>query len=90
MHIPAYYEFCCRVKIISGHQALEKIPGALAALQAKNAMIIADKGVSAAGLVDIVVDAVKDGIRIGMVYDDVPQDSDLHVVSRLAAMYAEK
>ena len=90
MHIPGYYEFCCRVKIISGHQALEKIPGALAALHAKKAMIVADKGVSAAGLVDIVVDAVKNGIEIGVVHDDVPQDSDLHMVSRLAAIYVEK
>jgi alcohol dehydrogenase len=90
MHIPGYYEFCCRVKIISGHQALEKIPGALAALHAKKAMIVADKGVSAAGLVDIVVDAIKDGIEIGVVHDDVPQDSDLHMVSRLAAIYSEK
>jgi len=90
MYIPDYYEFCCRVKIISGHQALEKIPEALAGLRAGKAMIIADKGVSGAGLVDIVVAAVGDGIRIGAVHDDVPQDSDLHVVSRLAGVYREQ
>jgi alcohol dehydrogenase len=90
MHIPDYYEFCCRVKIISGHRALEKIPEALARLRAGKAMIIADKGVSAAGLVDIVVAAIGDGIRIGAIHDDVPQDSDLHVVSRLAGVYREQ
>jgi len=90
MDIPPYYEFCCRVKIISGQQALERIPAVLASLRARKAMIIADKGVSAAGLVDVVRDAVKDGIDIGAVRDDVPQDSDLHVVSRLAAAYNEQ
>ncbi len=90
MDIPPYYEFCCRVKIISGQQALERIPGVLASFRARRAMIIADKGVSGAGLVDIVRDAVKGGIEIGAVRDDVPQDSDLHVVSRLAAVYNDE
>ena len=40
MDLPGYYEFCCRVKIIAGHDALEKIPGALAGLQARLSVFI--------------------------------------------------
>jgi len=44
MYLPEYYEFCCRVKMIAGHDALEKIPGALAQLHADRPLIITDKG----------------------------------------------
>ncbi|HOO89734.1 MAG TPA: iron-containing alcohol dehydrogenase, partial [Syntrophales bacterium] len=87
MILPGYYEFCCRVKVIAGHDALEKIPGALAQLHAKRPLLITDKGVSGAGLVDTVIDAIRDGVDIGAVADDVPQDSSLTVVNRLAVLY---
>ena len=90
MDLPGYYEFCCRVKIIAGHDALEKIPGALAGLQARRPMIVTDQGVSGAGLIDIVTQAVKGRITIGSIADDVPPDSDLRVVNRLAQVYREK
>ena len=59
MDMPGYYEFCCRVKIISGHDALEKIPDTLAQLNARRPMIVTDKGVVGAGLIDIVVNAIE-------------------------------
>jgi alcohol dehydrogenase len=90
MDLPGYYEFCCRVKIIAGHDALERIPDALAGLNARKPMIITDKGVSGAGLIDIVTDAIKGGVAIGAIADDVPPDSDLRVVNRLANAYREK
>ncbi|MBW2648437.1 MAG: iron-containing alcohol dehydrogenase [Deltaproteobacteria bacterium] len=89
MYLPEYYEFCCRVKMIVGHDALEKIPEALAQLHAGRPLIITDKGVSAAGLVDTVVDAIKDGVDIGAMADDVPQDSSLKIVNQLAGMYRD-
>ncbi|MCX5835668.1 MAG: iron-containing alcohol dehydrogenase, partial [Deltaproteobacteria bacterium] len=90
MDLPEYYEFCCRVKIIAGHDALERIPGALASLNARKPMIVTDKGVSGAGLIDIVTDAIKGGVVIGAIADDVPPDSDLRVVNRLANAYREQ
>ena len=89
MYLPEYYEFCCRVKIVAGHDALEKIPGELAQLHAGRPLIITDQGVSAAGLVNIVTDAIKDGVTIGAIADDVPQDSSLEIVNRLAGMYRD-
>ncbi|MEN6319811.1 MAG: iron-containing alcohol dehydrogenase [Syntrophaceae bacterium] len=90
MDLPAYYEFCCRVKIIAGHNALEKIPGVLTQLNDGKPMIVTDKGVSGAGLIDIVTNAIKNGVSIGAIADDVPPDSDLRVVNRLAGEYREK
>ncbi len=89
MHFPGYYEFFCPVKTIAGHQALEKIPQLLGELGAQCPMIITDKGVVAAGLVDIVTAAITPRIRIGAVEDDVPRDSDLKVVNRLAEVFRQ-
>ena len=90
MDMPGYYEFCCRVKIISGHDALERIPATLAELTAQRPMIVTDKGVVGAGLIDIVVDAISDSVNIAAIADDVPPDSDLRIVNRLARVYREK
>ena len=46
---------------------------------AKKPLIVTDKGVAAAGLVDIVVNALKEGVTIGGIADNVPPDSDLKV-----------
>lgn len=90
MDLPGYYEYYCGVKIIAGHDALERIPGILLDLRARRPMIVTDKGVAGAGLVDVVLGAVKDRLTIGAVADDVPPDSDLRVVNRLAALYREQ
>ena len=90
MDMPGYYEFCCRVKIISGHDALEKIPDTLAQLNARRPLIVTDKGVVGAGLIDIVVNAISNGVNIRAIADDVPPDSDLRIVNSLARLYHEK
>lgn len=90
MHIPDYYEFCCRVNIVAGHDGLEQIPGLLNAMGASAPMILTDKGVMAAGLVDIVIQAISGHLDIRAVEDEVPPDSDLNMVNRLAGVYREK
>ena len=87
MHLPGYYEFFCRTKIVAGHHALEKIPELLTGLHAHKPLIITDKGVAGAGLIDIVTDAIKDRVSIGSIESDVPPDSDVNVVNRLANVY---
>jgi alcohol dehydrogenase len=89
MKLPDYYEFCCRVKVVAGHQVLERLPRMLAQLNACKPMIITDKGVMAAGLADIVLNALDDSVSRGPVDDDVPPDSDLHTVHRLARIYRD-
>jgi alcohol dehydrogenase len=89
MHFPGYYEYFCPVKTVAGHQALEKIPELLNELGARCPMIVTDKGVVAAGLLEIVTAAIDPEINIGAVEDDVPPDSELKVVNRLAGVYRE-
>lgn len=89
MILPDYYEFCCRVKLVAGHDALEKIPSLLGEMGAKKPLIVTDKGVVAAGLVDILVKALNGGVDVGGIADNVPPDSDLNVVNQLAARYKE-
>ena len=43
MILPDYYEFCCRVKIVAGHDALEKIPALLAETAAEKEIFEARK-----------------------------------------------
>lgn len=90
MILPGYYEFCCRVTIAAGHDALERIPELLAVRGAEKPMIVTDKGVAGAGLVDIVSDALRGSVDVSFVADNVPPDSDLKVVNELAAVYREK
>lgn len=90
MHLPDYFEFCCRVEIVAGHDALEQIPGLLAAMGASCPMVLTDKGVRAAGLVDVVETALDGRLGLPVIEDDVPPDSDVDLVNRLAGVYREK
>ncbi len=90
MYLPSYYEFCCRVKIIAGHKALEMIPDVLARMNASKPMVLSDKGVSGAGLTAIVTKALGKKVKIGVVDDSVPADSEVTVVNRLAKLYRAK
>ena len=89
MYLHGYYEYSCRVKIVAGHDALEGIPALLRHVGARRPLLVTDKGVAGAGLVDIVRQAIGDRLEIGAVADDVPPDSDLKVVHRLSALYRE-
>lgn len=83
-----YYEFFCPVKVIAGKAALEHIPYELTGLGAKRPMIVTDKGVRAAGLLDPVIAACEEsGLEIISVYDDVPPDSSTGVVKDIAGIY---
>ena len=86
----SYYEFFCPVKIVAGHKALEHIPFELAALLAKRPMIITDKGVRGAGLLEHVANAFEGAdSQIVVIFDDVPPDSSLSTVRNAATVYRE-
>ncbi|MFN2359658.1 MAG: iron-containing alcohol dehydrogenase [Marinobacter sp.] len=83
-----YYEFFCPVKVIAGKAALEHIPYELTGLGAKRPMVVTDKGVRAAGLLDPVIAACEEsGLEIISIYDDVPPDSSTGVVKDIAGIY---
>lgn len=89
MVLPDYYEFCCRVKIVAGHNALEIIPELLAGKGSKKPLIITDKGVAGAGLIDIVSRVLQDRLAGILIADNVPPDSDLRIVHQLAELYRD-
>lgn len=87
MDMPGYSEFGCRVNVLSGHDTLEAIPSLLAGLRARRPFVVTDRGVSGAGLLDLVTDAIRKGAEIGALSDEVPPDSDVRVVNRLAGIF---
>ncbi|MCA9533406.1 MAG: iron-containing alcohol dehydrogenase [Myxococcales bacterium] len=83
-----FFEFFCPVKIVAGAAALDHVPYELAALGATKPLIITDKGVRGAGLVDVVLGAILHaGSAPPPVYDDVPPDSGTDVVAAIARHY---
>lgn len=86
----AFYEFFCPVKIVAGNAALEHIPYELSNLAASRPLIVTDKGVRGAGLIDHVLNAFAESdLEIGAIADDVPPDSSTTVVSRIAQLYRD-
>jgi alcohol dehydrogenase len=85
-----YYEFFCPVKLIVGARALENIPFELAALGANRPLLVTDRGVANAGLVDTLREILSTGgLEIAAVYDEVPPDSSLAAVRAIARRYRE-
>ena len=90
MQLPGFYDFCCRAKIISGENALEKIPDYLAGLNASRPLIITDPGVEGAGLIDLLQTAIDGRLEAAAVFNRVPVDSDYRIVDEIAGIYREK
>lgn len=86
-----YYEFFCPVKVVAGFKALEHIPFELSSFGAARPLIITDKGVRGVGLVDKVTDAMAAAEQeVVGVFDDVPPDSSMSVVTAAARYYREQ
>ncbi|NER02836.1 MAG: iron-containing alcohol dehydrogenase [Okeania sp. SIO3C4] len=91
MQLPKYYEFYSPVKIVAGNKALENIPHELKLLQSKRPIIISDKGIEKAGLLENVIRGFDDSETvIGAVYTDTPVDSSIHAVNEIAALYRKE
>ena len=85
-----YYEFFCPVKLIVGSRALDNIPFELGALGASRPMIVTDRGVAGAGLVDRLRDVLSTGgLHVAAVFDEVPPDSSVVAVRAIARRYRE-
>ena len=69
--LPAYYQFYCPVKILSGENALGYIPFEMTLLGVSRAMVVTDRGVAGAGLLSFLEAAFADSDRrIGHVFDE--------------------
>ncbi len=73
--------------IIAGHGALASIQREIVRLGASRAMVMTDAGVRNAGLTDLVREAL--GRFCVVIFDDIPQDSDLETVDKATALARE-
>ena len=85
-----YYEFYCPVKILAGLKALEHLPAELAERGCKVPMVLTDKGVRQAGLIDHVELAFAEaGLSLAPVFDEIPPDSSTDVVGQIAGLFRD-
>ena len=88
--IPKYYEFYNPVKIIAGENSVDNLPYELDLLGVKRPLIITDKGVEGAGLIEIVKKVFDaSDMEIGAIFDETPPDSSIEVVNRVSEIYKE-
>jgi alcohol dehydrogenase len=89
--VPNYYQHFCPVKILSGQKAVSNIPYEMDTMGCNKAMIVTDKGVMGAGLINIVKEAFADSDKqIGYIFDETPQDSSNRLVNKLAKLYEKE
>jgi alcohol dehydrogenase len=88
--IPQDFKFYNPAKIVSGNQALDSLGYELSQLQAQRILMITDRGVLEAGLIDRVNKSLEKYDNISIVlYDDVPPDSSPEVVNAAAGIFRE-
>ena len=88
MYIPGYYEFVNPGKILSGKYALENISTEFRLLGSSRVMVLSDKVLEKLGQVQILSDAlISGGAKVVEVYTDIPADSSIEVVNKIAELY---
>lgn len=86
----SYFEFFSPVKLVAGESALEHLPFELKNFGSSRPMLISDKGVLGAGLVDQVKSVFQAaGMEVSAEFYEVPPDSDVRVVSKAAELYRQ-
>ena len=88
MYIPGYYEFVNPGKILSGKYALENISTEFKLFGSSRVMILSDKVLEKLGQVQILSDAlISGGVKVVEIYTDIPADSSIEVVNKIAELY---
>lgn len=89
--IPNYYEFQNTTKIISGESAINNIVPELKFYNANSPLLISDKILESIGTVAKIKDAINidNKVKVAAEYTEVPQDSDLKIINKLAKIYKE-
>jgi aldehyde dehydrogenase (NAD+) len=75
-------------RMVFGVNSLNDLGPEINLLKGSKVFVVSDKGVKEAGLVDMVVKAM--GNRWVGTYDEVPQDSGIHIVNQAAEIAKEK
>lgn len=87
----SYFEFQDAVKLLCGELALERIPNELQHLNAERPLVLSDAVLAKIGTMALVTQAMEaEGVAAAAVFTDIPVDSSLAVVNRIAAYYREQ
>lgn len=87
----SYFEFQNAVKLLCGELSLERIPNELQHLNAKRPLVLSDAVLAKIGTMAQVTSAMEaEGVAAAAVFTDIPVDSSLAVVNRIAAFYREQ
>jgi alcohol dehydrogenase len=84
----SYYEYYNPVRICSGSGALDNIPSILEDMNACAPLLLSDRTLEKIGTVKTVLKAVKP-LKMAAEFFDIPADSSIAVVDRIAAIYRE-
>lgn len=87
----SYFEFQNAVKLLCGDLSLERIPNELQHLNAQRPLVLSDAVLVKIGTMAQVTSAMEaEGVAAAAVFTDIPVDSSLAVVNRIAAFYREQ
>jgi alcohol dehydrogenase class IV len=90
MKLPEFAMFHLPTRIIFGNGIAKDFSVELGELKAHKLFIVTDKTIMGLGLVDYMVKGLAaNGIEVQGIFDEVPQDSSVKVVSRIAELFNE-
>lgn len=84
----SYFEFANPTKLCSGKGAVDNLAYELETLGVKHPMILSDRVLEKIGTLSIVLDALAE-VQTGRVFTDIPRDSSIEVVNRIAGEYRQ-
>ncbi|MBQ8901240.1 MAG: iron-containing alcohol dehydrogenase, partial [Akkermansia sp.] len=86
-----YFEFQNAVKLLCGELALERIAIELELMGAERPLMLSDAVLTKIGTLAVVIQAMEsEGVNPAAVFTEIPVDSSLAVVNRIAAFYREQ
>lgn len=90
LSIPPYFEFISPVHLLAGENALETIGEQLLLKGASRPMILSSRTVEKNGLIKLIQNHFPQKVSLGALDTDIPADSDIETVKRLAKLYTEQ
>lgn len=83
-----YFEFINPTKLCSGKGAVDNLAYELDILGVRHPMVLSDAMLKEIGTLQVALDALGD-IRAGRIFTEIPRDSSVEVVNRIAAEYKD-
>ncbi|QEN06520.1 iron-containing alcohol dehydrogenase [Oceanispirochaeta crateris] len=88
LNLPRAFSYSCRTRLYSGHESLENLPRILRDRGVFRPLILTDKGIVAAGLLNMVIEVL--GSIEYELFDDIPADSSSRVVNDISSLHTRQ